>query len=55
MCINGAKITCLIDSGAMHNSICDKLLKTATLQISREDPLEVVPANSEKVITERVY
>ena len=52
--ISGSKITCMINSRATHSFICDELLNTATLQISREESLEVVLASSEKVIIERV-
>ena len=52
--INGSEMNYLIDSGAMHNYICNELLNTTTLQKSRDEPLEVLLVNGEKVINERV-
>ena len=47
-------MTSLIDNGATHFFFCDELLSISTLQTSRDNPLEVILENGEKVITERV-
>ena len=52
--VNGCETTCLVDSGTTYNFICANLLKTASLQPSKDEPLEVFFENSKKVETNQV-
>ena len=52
--VNGCETTCSVDSGTTHNFICANLLETTSLQLSIDEPLEVVFTNSKKVETNQV-
>ena len=53
--VNGCETIWLIASSATYNLIYTNLLKTASLQPSVDEPLEVVLANCKNVETNLVY
>ena len=52
MSVNGTELICLVDSGATHNFISAATLKSISLTANVGDPLEIILANGDKVITD---